>query len=47
VIWRLENPKKLTKSPHITGELLDVTDQLEELEALGGHPWWERFDDQT
>jgi tetratricopeptide (TPR) repeat protein len=43
----LGNPKKLTKSPHITGELLDVNDQLEELEALGGVPWWERFDDQT
>lgn len=40
----LGNPKKLTKSVRITGELVDVTDQLQEFEALGGQPWWERFD---
>jgi tetratricopeptide (TPR) repeat protein len=43
----LGNPKKLAKSPHIAAELLDVTDQLEELGALGGQPWWEKFDDRT
>jgi hypothetical protein len=40
----LGDPKKLAKPPHIAEELLDVTDQLEELEAMGGQPWWERFD---
>jgi len=43
----LGNPKKLAKSPHIAEELLDVTDQLEELGALGAQPWWEKFDDRT
>ena len=43
----LGNPKKLAKSPHLAKELLNVNDQLENLEALGGQPWWEGFDDQT
>ncbi|MEO7099730.1 MAG: tetratricopeptide repeat protein [Luteolibacter sp.] len=42
----LENVKKLAKSPHITGELLDVSDQLEDFDALEGQPWWEKFDER-
>jgi hypothetical protein len=28
----------------ITEELLDVAGQLESLEALGGPPWWEKYE---
>lgn len=40
----LGNLKKFAKSPNIAAELFDVTDQLEDLEALEGQPWWEKFD---
>lgn len=38
------NLKRLAKSPHVAEELIDVSDQLEEFENLGGPPWWERFE---
>ena len=41
------NLKKLAKLPYAAEELLDVTDQLEALGALGGQPWWEKFEDRT
>ena len=43
----LGNLKRLAKAPHTTEELMDVTDQLENFENLGGRPWWEKFEEQT
>ena len=42
----LGNLKRLAKAPHTVEELMDVTDQLEELENLGGRPWWEKFEER-
>jgi tetratricopeptide (TPR) repeat protein len=39
------NLKKLANAPHTFGELMDVTNQLDDLERVGGCPWWEKFDD--
>ncbi|MEY3898171.1 MAG: hypothetical protein RLZZ214_3692 [Verrucomicrobiota bacterium] len=38
------NLKKIAKSSHLIEELIDVTDQLEEVELLDGLPWWEKFE---
>jgi tetratricopeptide (TPR) repeat protein len=39
------NLKKLAKMPHTVKELVDVTGQLDDLERVGGRPWWEKFGD--
>jgi hypothetical protein len=41
----LGNLKKLAKAPHTAEELIDVTDQLEDFENLGGRPWWEKLEE--
>lgn len=39
------NLKKVAKLPNITEELIDVTDQLEDLMMVGDRAWWEKFED--
>ena len=38
------NLKKLSNAPHTVEELMDVTDQLDDLELVGELPWWEKFE---
>lgn len=38
------NLKKLSKTPHIVEELMDVTGQLDDLELVSELSWWEKFE---
>lgn len=38
------NLKKIAKAPLMVEELMDVTDQLDDLGLVGELPWWEKFE---